>query len=112
MATTISTFSQPFTIAALDTYNYTIRTAGVHRVQVRLTDVTGLSGLTLTIKNNSSTLATAAGITGNSSGVDLNLQTLANFAVNDVLGIVITSSAASDAAPNQIKGYVTLNLSS
>lgn len=111
MATTISTFSKAYNFAKLDTYNYTINTTAVHRVKVSLTDVTSVAGITVLIKQNSTTLATATGITGNPNGCELDIQALCNFTATDTMSVVITSTTASDAAPNQIKGFITLNIS-
>jgi len=105
MATTIANFNHEYLFNTLDTFNYTIQTAGTHRVAVKLTDINTLNGIQIVLKNNSSTLATlGSGITGN----ELNASAVVNCAVNDVIGVVVTSSTASDAGPNQFKGFITV----
>lgn len=113
MSTTITNVSQSFIINTLDTFVYTVPAASVNNtVQVRLTDVTSLAGITLSIKQNSSTLATVTGVNGQSGNksCELDLFARANCAANDTLSVVITSSAASDAGPNQIQGIVKISI--
>jgi hypothetical protein len=113
MSTTIPNVSQSFIVNTLDTFVYTVPAASVNNtVKVRLTDVTSLSGITLSIKQNSSTLATVTGVAGQSgnNSCELDLVARANCAQNDTLSIVITSSAASDSGPNQIKGIISISI--
>jgi hypothetical protein len=109
MATTITSFSHQYQINALDAYNYTIQTAGVHIVKVRISDVTTPAGITVVIKQNGTTLATASAPAAQ-SGKPITLNVLANCAVNDVMSVVVTSTTASDSAPNQIRGTINIHV--
>lgn len=106
MATTIANFNHQYQFNKADTYNYTIQNAGNKYVNVRITDVTNPGGFTVTIKQNSTTLNSN---TGSTSGNDVECNALGNFAANDTLSVVVSSSAASDSAPNQFVGTIVLN---
>lgn len=106
MATTIAGFPHQYNFIALDTYNYTIVNSGNKRVNVRVTDRTNPGGITIEIKVNGSSKGTASGATAG-NGVSLNI--LYNFTAADTLTVIVTSSAASDSAPMQIYGTITLD---
>lgn len=105
MATIITNLISSKVLSNLDTYNYTVLAAGVHTVSIRLTEVPP-DGVTIVLKNNSSTLATSSAPAGPSDHVEI--AATVNCALSDVLGIVITSSAAHQAAPNRIKAILSI----
>ena len=107
MSTTIANFNHQYQFAALDTYVYTVQTAGTKRISVRITDATNVAGLTCVIKQNTTTLTTVSGT--NASDHDLEANATANFAINDTFSVVVTSTAASDSGPNQIRGTIILD---
>jgi len=106
MATTIPYFTHQYNFSNLDTYNYTIQTAGNHVVSAKATDFTNLSGVSVVIKQNGTVLATSP--TQSTTQNELNISSLVNCSVGDVISFVVTSSTASDAGPNQIKGFFSV----
>lgn len=107
MATTITQLLHPYLVSNLDTYNYTVINTGNHVVKVTLTDVTSLEGLTVVIKQNSTTLVTASAPIATQN--EINVQTTISAVATDVIGVVITSSSTSDILPNQIKGSINIH---
>ena len=104
MSQTIANFNHEYQFSQLDTYDYTIQTAGTHNIAVKLTDVTSLSGVTIVIKKNSTTLSTLA----DSALNEMNAFAQTNCSVNDVIHVQVTSTTASDAGPNQLTGFITI----
>jgi len=99
--------NQQYSFEGLNDYSYTVQNAGTKNINVRVTDASGdVSGITVAIKVGSSTKVTATGAAG-ANGLSAGLQY--NFSANDVLHIVLTSSAAGDAAPNQVFGTVFMS---
>lgn len=107
MATVIPSFVHPYLVTNLDTYSYTVVNTGNHMVSVKLNDVVSLTNITVVIKQNSTTLVTASAPI--STRNEINVETLVSAVANDVIGVVITSSATSDILPNQIKGYINIH---
>lgn len=105
MATTITGIMQAKVISNLDTYNHTALQNGVYTVHVQMNEIPP-SGLSVVIKQNSSTIVSSSAPAATQSVIDV--QALINCAINDVIGIVITSSNAQEAAPNVIKGILKI----
>ena len=100
--------NQQASVEGLNDYSYTIQNAGTKNINVHVTDASGdVSGITVLIKVGSSTKVTATGAAG-ANGISAGLQW--NFSANDVLHVVISSSTAGDAAPNQV--FATIFMSS
>lgn len=106
MAQIISGISETKVISSLDTYNHTTKAASMYSVTVTLSEIP-TSGLSIVIKQNSSTIATSIAATPNQNSI--SLQTVINCALNDVIGIVITSTSAVEAGPNQFKGILNIH---
>lgn len=107
MATTLLfNGAQTQVISKLDTYNYTVNSAGMHVASIRLTEVP-TSGVSIVIKNNSSTIATSTTPTAAQNAI--NLSATINCAVNDVIGFVITSASPIDNQLNTIKAIVNVH---
>ncbi len=91
--------------SALDTYRYVTTAAGMLTVAVTLTEIP-TSGVTITIQQNSVTKATSTAATTAQSHIDL--RTTINCASSDNIDIIISSSSAVEAGPNQIKAILNL----
>lgn len=110
MATTlILNGAQSQVINQLDTYNYTVKTAAIHVASITLTTQPA-SGVSIIIKNNSSTVATFSAPSADETTI--NLSASIATAVNDVIGFVITSSTAIDKGGNSIKGIINIHVGS
>ena len=105
MSTTITNFNHEFPFSAVDTYDYTIQTSATHKISVKVTDYNTTAGISLQIKNGSSTLAT---LSAGQVGGELNLQVLNNAAANDVIHVVVASTTGNDVLGNQIRGFITI----
>lgn len=96
--------NQPL-ISGLDTWNYTVPTAGLYSVHVELTEVPP-TGLSAVIKQNSSTVFTAPTITATQIAQQFKFGFLA--AAADAIQVVISSSTAIDLVANNVKATVTI----
>jgi len=106
MATIISGISKSKVLSNLDTYNHTALTAGMYNVSISLSEQPP-SGVSILIKQNSTTIASFSSPAA-TQGV-INLQALLNCAINDVIGVVISSSSASDQTINSIKAILNIH---
>ena len=106
MAQTITKIEQSNVINILDTYNYTVVVAGPFMVKVDISEVP-TSGITIALKQNSSTLLTTAAPTAGQQII--SAQVLMNCAVNDVIGVVIASSNPQDSVLNAVKGILNIH---
>lgn len=105
MAQTVTKISQSKVINQLDTYNHTALSSTVYTVSVRL-DVIPTSGISVVIKNNSSTIITSTAPTTAENNVQV--QAKINCAANDVIGVIFTSSTASDQGGNSFKAILDI----
>lgn len=106
MATIITRIDQSKVISNLDTYNHTTLAAGMYTVSIQVSEIPP-SGVTLSIKQNSSTIAS---VSVPAAAQQLTqLRVVINCAISDVLGVVIASSTAREAGPNQIKGILNIH---
>lgn len=109
MATTITGIGQSKVINALDTYNHTALNNSLYKVSLQLTDrPTG--GLTIAIKQNSSTIITQS--FPSTTQNQFNLQAILNCSVNDVIGVVITSTSTFDTRANVLQGILNIHMGS
>lgn len=90
----------------LDTYNYTVVDVGMHVVAVTIMEQPP-SGMTIAIKLNGVTQVSASAPAA--SQQVMNLSTTLNCALNDVIGVVLASSTASDKNPQSFKGTIRIN---
>jgi hypothetical protein len=106
MATVVGQFEKGTkVISNLDTYNHTAATAGMFTVTLAMSEQPP-SGLTIQIKQNSTVIATST-TPAATQGI-VQLQAIINAAVNDVIGVVVSSSTPTDQAINQIKGILNI----
>jgi hypothetical protein len=92
-------------ISNLDTYQYTVKEAGMHYVSLGINEKPP-SGITISIQQNSNTPVTTSA-PGASQQV-VQLATTFNCAVNDTITIVVASSTATDQGPQAFKGILTI----
>lgn len=104
MAVTITEVTRANTLNQLDTYNYTVPTAGMYAVRVDVSEVPP-SGMTVAIKKNgtSQTTATAA-----AAQTHIPLRLVMNLAANDIIGVTLSSSSSIDQQLNTIRGTLTV----
>lgn len=107
MATTITGINQSKVISNLDTYNHTALTTNMYSVKCEISEIPA-SGVTIAIKQNSTTVVTSAVPAATQSHVVI--ATVLNCTANDVIGIVVSSAVANDARPNQIKGLINIHV--
>lgn len=107
MATIITGISQTKVLSNLDTYNHTAMQASMYKVEVQMSE-NPPSGLTITIQQNGVTKASTS--TPASSQAVVDLQVLLNCAPNDLISVILASSNAQEAAPNQIKGILKISV--
>lgn len=105
MSQIISGITQAKVLNTLDTYNHTALAASMYTVSVELYEIPP-SGVTIAIKQGASTIITSAvpAITQN----HITVRAALNCAINDVIGVVIASSTASDTGPNAIKAVLNI----
>jgi hypothetical protein len=109
MATTIPNFLTPKVITNLDTYNYTVLSAAMHVASIQLTEIPA-SGISILIKQNGTTVATAPA--PSSTQLAITLKVTMNCAINDVISFVLSSSTPSDQNLNAIKAILNVHVGS
>jgi hypothetical protein len=107
MATTITGIAQTKVISNLDTYNHTALLNSMYSVSIVVTEQPP-SGVVLTIQQNGSTKATTSVAPAAAQGV-VSLQVVLNCLVNDVIGVIVSSAAASDTQLNTVKGILKIS---
>lgn len=105
MAITLQNMDSSKVISSLDTYNYTIPSSGMYMISSMISEIP-TSSVSVLIKQNGVTKATSSAPT--TAQQEIDLQILLNCATSDVISFVISSSAAREAAPNQIKGILNI----
>ena len=93
------------TFCGLDTYTHTAATTGIYTVEVRVTEVPP-SGLSVLIKQGSSTVATA--VSPRTQQGNINVRAVINATQGDVLSVVVSSSSAIDQQLNNVKTEINL----
>lgn len=109
MATTINNLISNKVISNLDTYNYTVLSAGMHVAGLAISEIPP-SGITITIQLNGSTVASTSA--PNLAQQIVQLKTTMNCAINDVISIIVASSSASDQGPQRLKGILDIHVGS
>jgi len=112
MAETLTLFvNQPIVSAGLtaspDTFNYTVPTggAGLYTVHVEFTEPPP-SGVVATVKQNSTTVYTAATLGQTQSAQQFKYTQLYSDA--DVIHVLLSSSTATDLVANAVKAIVSV----
>ncbi len=106
MAITLQNMDSSKVISSLDTYNYTIPADGMYVISASVSEIP-TSSLSILIKQNGSTKLTSDTPTAAQQIVDARI--VLNCAESDTIAIVISSSLAREAAPNQIKGIINIH---
>jgi hypothetical protein len=105
MATIINSISESKTVGSLDTYQHTALLTSPYTVAVRLTE-TPPSGCTITIKQNSTTIASTSAPAAAQQVI--NLRGVINATAGDVIQVIIASSAAIDQDPQSIQATIQI----
>lgn len=106
MATVITGINKSKVLSNLDTYNHTALVAGPYTVSIRATEHP-TSALVLAIQQNGSTKVTTTTPASDQNHVEL--RTVLNCAVNDVISVVLASSAAQDIKINHVKAILVIS---
>lgn len=106
MSTPISNLISTKILSNLDTYVYTVLKAGLHLASIEVNALPP-SGITLTIKQNSTTIASTSAPAAAQQAI--NLSATMDCAINDTISVVIASSTASDELPNAFKGLLNIH---
>jgi hypothetical protein len=117
MATVIiNNFTTQKVVSGLNTYQYTIQTAGLHTCRIEV-DHREASALTISITQSGSHSGTLASMTlqPNSSiqgqpDSTAILMALANCQIGDVVSFVLSSSAAIDQQLNTVKARLNIHV--
>jgi len=109
MATTITKVESSQVISNLDTYTYTVKQAAMHVARLTINEIPP-SGLTITIKQNGSTVVSTSAPAAAQQVVDLS--TTLNCAINDTISFVVASTTPSDTGPNAFKGILNIHIGS
>lgn len=109
MAQNIINIGQAKILNALDTYNHTALTSNMYMVAISVTEQPP-SGLSVVIKQNGTTKATAALPAASQNHVDL--QVVLNCVANDVIAVVLSSSSAIDNNINVLRGTLNIHIGS
>lgn len=105
MASTLI-LEQPQVATGIGTlFTYTVPTAGVYNVDAQFTEVPP-SSLAILVKKGASTVYTAPIIGQTQSALQFRQSFI--FAASDVITLVLTSSAASDNAINNVKTIASI----
>lgn len=106
MSSPISGTSQSKSISGLGTYVHTALTSTLYKVSISLSMVPP-SGLTVTISQNATTIASASVSSALQQTLALNASIEATM--GDALNVVLTSSSSNDTVPNHVKGVLTVS---
>jgi ribosomal protein S5 len=108
MSVTIGNFTAgPQTVCGLGTYVYTTGTTATHVAKCMITEVPA-SGITLVIKQNSTTRLTVSS-PASGQGVILGSVNLA-ITSGDTVSFVLTSSSATDNQLNTVKATLDVHI--
>ncbi len=109
MSTTITNLISSKVISNLDTYVYTVGTTSLHVARLTINEIPP-SGIIITLKQNSTTIATTSAPNAAQQVVEL-MATLACTS-GDVISFVVASANAADARPNAFKGILNIHIGS
>jgi hypothetical protein len=107
MSTTISDLNSSKVVSNLDTYVYTVPSgqAGDYRCHVKV-PIIPPSGMSVTIKQNSSTVASFSSPAATQQIIDL--QADINAVATDTIQVILASSTASDKVPNSFEAIINI----
>ena len=91
---------------ALDTYRHVTTAAQMYTVQVAVSEIPP-SGMSIVIQQNGVTKATSTATTTAQTHIDLRV--VMNCAASDNIDIILSSSSAVEAGPNQIKAILNIH---
>jgi len=97
--------NQPQVFCGLGTLTFTIPTTGLYSVLFQTTEVPP-SSLSVLVKKNGSTVFTAPTLTTTQSAMQFKVGL--SLAANDVITVVLSSSAAVDNALNNVKSITSI----
>lgn len=99
--------NQPFLLAGLPTWTYTVPTGGAGPYSVHVESTEGpSSGVSILVKKNGSTVYTADALTPTQGAIQFKFALL--LAAADVLTVVMASSSAVDNQLNSVKSTCTI----
>lgn len=108
MAQIISGIGQTKILTNLDTYNHTALSAALYTVSVQVSEIPP-SGMTVTIQQNGTNKAVSV-LPAVGQGT-IQLQVLLQCAINDVIGVILSSSVAlPDGLPNTFKALLNMRI--
>lgn len=105
MATIITKIHESQVVTNLDTYNYTVVMADQYTVSCE-TSIMPPSGLFCALKQNGSTKASTP--SPGAAQITEKVQVIMNCAVNDVIGITLSSAVPADGAANDFKSIINI----
>lgn len=105
MAQILPREEQSTVVCQLDTYNHTADATSPYTVKVSASDIPP-SGLSIAIKLNGSTQVTSIAPSAAQNHLDVELKM--NCAMNDIIGVAISSAVASDTGPNAFKAIINI----
>jgi len=96
-------------ISNLDTYTYTVPVGGANQflAQIAINELPP-SGITLTIKQNTTTVASTSAPAAQQQAI--NLAATMNCADGDVISVIVASSTPSDEGPQSFKGILNIRV--
>lgn len=109
MSTTITNLISSKVISNLDTYIYTVGTTANHVARLTINEIPP-SGITITLKQNSTTIASTSAPNSAQQVVEI-MRTLACTS-GDTISFVVASSTPSDAQPQSFKGILNIHIGS
>ena|SRR5665213_2136149 len=108
MATIITGIMQEKILTNLDTYNHTTASASMYTVEVKLSEVPP-SGCTITIAQSGSTSNSVSTTAPAATQNHVELRTILNCAIGDVIAVTLASSAPIDQGPNAIRASLKIS---
>ena len=109
MATTINNLISSKIISNLDTYTYTVQNAAMHVASLGINELPP-SGITITLQQNGSTVASTSA--PNAAQQIVQLSRTLNCAVNDTISFIVASSTPTDQGPQAFKGILNIHIGS
>lgn len=107
MATIITGIMQSKVLSNLDSYTHTTQLASMYTVQVHLEE-NPPSGCTITIAQSGSTSNSTSTATPAATQNHVELRTVLNCAIGDVITVTLASPTAAETAPNVLKAILKI----
>lgn len=93
-------------VEGLGTNTYVVGVAAPHSIECK-SFLTAPTGLSIVINKNGSALITSSVVNANAQL--LSVETAAQFAVGDIITVVLSSSVAQDSIPNSVKSIIDIS---